>query len=161
VLNICIAAHPPLRSGAAVSTLFAFHVKKYLKLPVRQFAFGAPRIGDQSFADSYKRVMYPNSFRVTHRADVVPHVPGASLGFIHEGRQIYCGDAEGVKCTELDGEDDGGAVHISVQDHGVYMGVNFFDFLAIGDQTGCKAPPPVAAPAAVSSSSSQSSSSSA
>jgi len=120
-----------------MSTLFALHVKRFVKLPVRQFSFGTPRIGDEGFAAAYHRELYPNSFRVTHHADLVPHLPLESMGFAHEGRQIYCDDGNGVACKELDGESDGGILHLSVEDHGIYMGISFFDYIDIGSQKAC------------------------
>lgn len=36
--------------------------------------FGQPRIGNAAFASYYSR-MVPNTFRITHERDIVPHLP--------------------------------------------------------------------------------------
>ena len=36
--------------------------------------FGQPRIGNAAFASYYSEVV-PNTFRVTHEHDLVPHLP--------------------------------------------------------------------------------------
>jgi predicted lipase len=46
------------------------------------YTFGQPRIGNDAFAAWYP-TRVRNTFRVIHYADIVPHVPPASFGFVH------------------------------------------------------------------------------
>jgi len=124
--------------GAATATLFALYLKQQQGIDSVVYTFGTPRIGNRDYANTYNSLM-PNSFRFIHHADIVPHLPPALLGYYHEGLLIYCPDDQGVQCQAMPGaEDDGGFLHISVTDHGQYCGINFFDYIDLGSQKGCK-----------------------
>jgi hypothetical protein len=41
--------------------------------------FGMPRIGNPAFSTLFDQVV-PNSTRVTHEADIVPHLPPEDVG---------------------------------------------------------------------------------
>lgn len=43
-------------------------------LQIRLITFGQPRIGDYTYALNHNRFV-PYSYRVVHRADIIPHVP--------------------------------------------------------------------------------------
>jgi len=126
--------------GAAVCALYAVHVTQNGLTPL-VYAFGGPRLGNQAWVDAYAAAI-PVHFRVVHSKDIVPHLPPNICGYVHHGTLVYCDDAAGVSCNVMPGaEDDGGFLHISVSDHGQYCGVNFFNYLDIGSQSGCKALP--------------------
>jgi len=97
------------------------------------FSFGSPRLGNQEFADTFKRVLGHEIFRVSHRKDPFLRYPETTKGFTHVEHELYFdGEASEepssyVRCTN-NGENpacsqrhvkdtDGG----SLQDHLEYM----------------------------------------
>ena len=47
------------------------------------YTFGQPRVGNKAFSTWYPTVV-PNTFRVIHYADLIPHLPPTTfLGFYH------------------------------------------------------------------------------
>ncbi|KAK9825140.1 hypothetical protein WJX81_003571 [Elliptochloris bilobata] len=51
--------------------------------------FGAPRVGDAAFAQRFDDAFGGRAFRVTHGADIIPHVPPRWLEYEHCGRERY------------------------------------------------------------------------
>ena len=45
---------------------------------------GQPRVGNDKFAEFMTKFI-PNTYRIVHYADQVPHVPQSILGFKHSG----------------------------------------------------------------------------
>ena len=45
---------------------------------ITKYTFGEPRVGDPTWAHDYDTLV-PNSYRVIHNADLVPHVPPSNL----------------------------------------------------------------------------------
>lgn len=54
------------------------------------YTFGCPRVGTPAWAD-YVHNLIPgdNYSRVTHANDMVPHTPPQSIGFTHEGKEVW------------------------------------------------------------------------
>lgn len=52
---------------------YSFQVN-YKAQNVQVMTFGQPRIGNSVFASFYSNIV-PNTFRVTHEHDIVPHLP--------------------------------------------------------------------------------------
>ncbi|VDK56405.1 unnamed protein product [Anisakis simplex] len=46
---------------------------------IKLITFGEPRVGDKSFSNKFDELV-PYSFRVVHRADIVPHLPACRKG---------------------------------------------------------------------------------
>lgn len=79
--------------GAALATLCAVDFVRNvpgIKDKIDLYNFGCPRIGTPEWAD-YVRDILPgsNHFRVTHANDLVPHTPPQSIGFTHEGTEVW------------------------------------------------------------------------
>uniref|UniRef100_A0A1I7YIJ9 Lipase_3 domain-containing protein n=1 Tax=Steinernema glaseri TaxID=37863 RepID=A0A1I7YIJ9_9BILA len=62
--------------GALASLSAAKAVKLGLRPPyfVSLVTFGQPRVGNSIFANNHNRLV-PNSYRIVHNADIVPHLP--------------------------------------------------------------------------------------
>lgn len=74
--------------GGAVASLAADWVSRSLKLPVRLYTFGAPRVGTDWFAKSTtSSIGADNIYRVYHRTDPVPMVP--LYPFMHAPYQAH------------------------------------------------------------------------
>ena len=87
--------------------------------------FGSPRIGDEDYAAfSYKT--WPNQWRMTHNADIVPAVPPMyfPFNFYHVANEVYEDKNGDYKICDGSGEDptcnDSHSMY-SVTDHLVYM----------------------------------------
>ncbi|MFH4980271.1 hypothetical protein AB6A40_006980 [Gnathostoma spinigerum] len=63
--------------GGALASLAALKIALDKLRPshqIKMISFGQPRVGDYQLAVSHNKLV-PNSFRVVHRKDIVPHVP--------------------------------------------------------------------------------------
>ncbi|ORZ23139.1 lipase [Absidia repens] len=55
------------------------------------YTYGEPRVGNQDFAAYAKSTKIPK-IRTVHAADMVPHLPPMSLGFVHSGDEHWIKD---------------------------------------------------------------------
>ncbi|MES1155832.1 MAG: lipase family protein, partial [Pseudorhodoplanes sp.] len=78
--------------GGALAIIAAERLQRELKIDVAGvYTFGAPRVGSQSFAQSYNACgLGDRSYRLVHGLDIVPTLPPSTLGFRHAGRMIVC-----------------------------------------------------------------------
>lgn len=60
--------------GGALATITALELQNKYKKVSAMYNYGAPRVGDIDFAKFYNKQI-PNSYRVIHDKDLVPHVP--------------------------------------------------------------------------------------
>ncbi|EKF38210.1 lipase, putative, partial [Trypanosoma cruzi marinkellei] len=89
-------------------------------LKILLYTFGAPRVGNMQFADwllaSFCRGGH-ESYRVTHKRDVVPHVPPRFIGYLHAPHEVWydndgdteytnCNDIKGTPCSDLSVTED-------------------------------------------------------
>jgi triacylglycerol lipase len=85
---VMIAGHS---LGAALAIVTADRALRELALqPAAIYTYGMPRVGDPAFAQSYNRALGAMTYRMVHGADVVPTLPGQSLGYSHVGRRLHC-----------------------------------------------------------------------
>ncbi|MFS7895805.1 putative feruloyl esterase [Helianthus anomalus] len=66
-----------------INRLFTFLQLIYGSKNVQVTTFGMPRIGNAAFVSNYSQVV-PNTFRVTHGHDLVPHLPPYYHHFPHK-----------------------------------------------------------------------------
>ncbi|NJL57574.1 lipase family protein [bacterium] len=74
--------------GGALAVLLAamFAVEK---IPIcGVYTYGAPRLGNLSFAKSYDECLGDITYRLVNEGDLVPHLPPEFLGFLHCGKAI-------------------------------------------------------------------------
>lgn len=107
--------------GAAIATLCAVDLIAADIRGVILINFGSPRIGDNETA-SYISEHITNKYRITHRKDVVPHLP-LSLNFMHISGEWYEDDSGMRAC---DGFEDLLCSYqwylTSISDHSMYLG---------------------------------------
>jgi hypothetical protein len=68
--------------GGAVAAVLGDYL---FDLPINIVSFGAPRIGSQSYANTYQHERY---VRVVHPFDIVAHLPLGILGYRHCGKAV-------------------------------------------------------------------------
>jgi len=128
-LQVIVSGHS---LGAAIATMCAWDLKVNNTYDVAaHYTYGQPRIGNFEWAVTYaKRV--PNSWRIVHSHDVVPHIPLTSQGFFHSQFEVYypSDTTEPYTVCDSSGEDRNCSNQcaltlscISVNDHLYYMGV--------------------------------------
>lgn len=61
--------------GGALATLCAVDLQyNFIYLAIESYTFGAPKVGNDKFCESFNRRV-PNSYRVVHGMDLVPELP--------------------------------------------------------------------------------------
>ncbi|KAL6657150.1 hypothetical protein ACP70R_004930 [Stipagrostis hirtigluma subsp. patula] len=133
-INVMVTGHS---MGGAMASFCALDLA--IKLgsdKVRLMTFGQPRVGNAAFA-SYFAEYVPNTIRVTHGHDIVPHLPPyfsflSQLTYHHFPREVWVQDADG-NITEQICDDSGedpdccrciSMFSLSIQDHFTYLGVD-------------------------------------
>lgn len=135
--------------GGAVATVAAMDLGVVQGLPVAKLTtFGSPRcvpahgafmlphchspalprprsVGNDVFAMTL-RTGVQQSVRVTHNADIVPHVPPMSFGFHHVANEVWYNEAStSYRVCDTSGEDpscsNSVALPVSTSDHGTYL----------------------------------------
>ena len=106
------AARPVLITGhslgGALAVLTASRALRDLTLqPAAIYTYGMPRVGDAAFAQSYNRALGALTYRMVHGTDVVPTLPGRSLGYSHVGRRLHCERGARFDATALENEAGG------------------------------------------------------
>eukprot|EP00760_Papus_ankaliazontas_P023216 PhM_4_TR1988/c0_g2_i1/m.68940 len=81
--------------GGALATFAAYDIKRFLRVEPTVYTFGAPRVGNDTFAQMYD-AMVPNTFRVVNESDIVTSIPFSAFGllFRHVGIEV-CMDRKG------------------------------------------------------------------
>ena len=120
--------------GGAIATLFAYEMKKQQESNIYLITFGSPRVGNKEFVEDFISISQQNqSFRITHKYDIVPHVPQQFLGYLHVPHELwYNGELEDgyIDCDDSFNEDNEcsdscGPLHCtSIQDHMYYLNVS-------------------------------------
>jgi predicted lipase len=68
--------------GAALATVAAIEIHNKLRPVAELHTYGSPRVGNADLA-MYIKTKIPNSLRVVHYKDIVPHVPLQSQNYHH------------------------------------------------------------------------------
>ncbi|RNC44267.1 lipase, partial [Trypanosoma cruzi] len=126
--------------GGAMATLAAANFMSQNSLftsalKVLLYTFGQPRVGNEAFVNwllaSFCRGGH-ESYRVTHKRDVVPHVPPMFVGYLHLPNEVWydndgdtvhknCNDVFGTPRSALTTKEDpncsGSVLPIKVEDH--------------------------------------------
>jgi triacylglycerol lipase len=67
--------------GGALATLHSL-VLASRNIPVEAYLFASPMVGDPKFVNTYNSLV-PKSYRIVNKPDIVPQLPGHSLGYEH------------------------------------------------------------------------------
>lgn len=84
--NIVVVGHS---LGGALATLCAHDLAGLGSPPTEVFTFGAPRVGNRTFARDLNAKLRDNFFRIVNQRDPVPHVPWSFGTYRHAGTEIY------------------------------------------------------------------------
>ena len=79
--KIYIAGHG---LGGSFAQLAAIDVSQLYQNTDAVYTFGSCRVGNKAYANYYTTNI-PETFRVIHYADVVPHLPIATANYVHAG----------------------------------------------------------------------------
>ncbi|KAJ3485781.1 hypothetical protein NLI96_g4725 [Meripilus lineatus] len=89
--------------GGALAHLDALSIR--LQMPLVQLkvvTYGLPRVGNPAYAQ-YFDLMVPDAVRINNQRDVIPIIPGRSLGFQHTHGEIHLTTAtQAVACSGTD-----------------------------------------------------------
>ncbi|KAL6648160.1 hypothetical protein ACP70R_012384 [Stipagrostis hirtigluma subsp. patula] len=133
-INIIVTGHS---MGGAIAAFCALDLAIALgSNNVHLMTFGQPRVGNAAFA-SYFAKYVPNTIRVTHEHDIVPHLPPyffflPQLTYHHFPREVWEHDVDGntvFKVCDGSGEDPNCCRSVfvlfwSASDHLTYLGVD-------------------------------------
>lgn len=145
---IAITGHS-LGGAMAVHAAISLHLVKRLPVVPTIYTFGQPRVGDEAFGAWFAHSFANRSatpprewFRVVHWNDPVPHLPPASLGFEHAGREIWYDESSAARviCDDgSQGEDpdcsDSAEVALVISDHFSYLGHKVVQCAPFGNGT--------------------------
>jgi predicted lipase len=91
--------------GGVFAILAGADIKELYTDAEAVYTFGACRVGNDAFAKYYS-VAVPETYRVIHYADVVPHLPIASAGYVHASNEIwYQSNMESYKICKAESPD--------------------------------------------------------
>ena len=124
--------------GAAYVALLAMELTRQGMRNLTVITYGQPRVGDAAFAAAYARAVAASgsaSWRLTHYADPVPHLPLEDMGFRHHPVEVHYDELNRhYHVCDGSGEDhacaDGVAVPLLLTDHWTYLGINLDQFVA-------------------------------
>jgi len=118
--------------GAAIAAMCGWDLAVNQTYEVASlYTYGQPRVGNFEWAVAYDKHV-PNTWRIVHSHDIVPHIPMVSLDFFHSQFEVfYPGDTtEPYTVCDSSGEDGNCSNHCaldfsctSIIDHLWYMGV--------------------------------------
>jgi predicted lipase len=108
--------------GAAIAILFKYDLINE-NIPATLVTFGEPRVGNDMFAEQIL-----DHYRITHKRDMVPHLPPERLGFKHSNTEVwYTSDSEFKVCIETEESNCSNSCSpiecTSIDDHLNYLGV--------------------------------------
>ncbi|TFK73240.1 alpha/beta-hydrolase [Pluteus cervinus] len=119
--------------GGALSILAAACVKgNFPEVDVRNYSYGAPRVGNEAFAEWFNEEFPPGkAFRVVHGDDGAPTLIPTSLGYHHTGVEYWQLDPpnkDNVIICSADGEDATCSASVPSQGinhaHTIYLGIH-------------------------------------
>eukprot|EP01105_Mastigella_eilhardi_P005392 TRINITY_DN17121_c0_g1_i1.p1 TRINITY_DN17121_c0_g1~~TRINITY_DN17121_c0_g1_i1.p1 ORF type:complete len:514 (+),score=95.45 TRINITY_DN17121_c0_g1_i1:60-1601(+) len=114
--------------GGAVATVAALSIFSDYGQRTTLITYGAPRVGDASFARKLESTIAVR-WRITHGTDVVVHLPESTAGFVHHGPEIWypLSDYSGglhVVCTGSENATCANGATLSLPaDHLSYLGI--------------------------------------
>jgi predicted lipase len=77
--------------GGALATLCAVDIQyNFAQLEIEAYTYGAPKVGNDGFRDSFNRRV-PNSFRFVQGMDIVPELPRWWQGYRHVDLEVRIG----------------------------------------------------------------------
>jgi len=114
--------------GGALAELTALDMIANLNFPnVRLFTYGAPRVGNQVFAEAIHRLLAHNSVRMVESGDCVARLPGLEIGYWHPPYEVFEAPVASAIYRECDGTGEdptcNNAADFNCAAHTLYMGI--------------------------------------
>ncbi|ESK86031.1 feruloyl esterase a [Moniliophthora roreri MCA 2997] len=121
--------------GGALSTLAAVSLQQRYSdkgKEVRNYSYGAPRLGNRLFAEFVNDLLGERSYRVVHARDGVPTMIPRTLGYHHHGIEYWqtvspASSETTLQCSRTNGEDPRCSASVPSgginEDHMVYFGI--------------------------------------
>uniref|UniRef100_A0A7E4W0Y4 Lipase_3 domain-containing protein n=1 Tax=Panagrellus redivivus TaxID=6233 RepID=A0A7E4W0Y4_PANRE len=130
--------------GAAMASLAAGDIVKLgysNNAVVKLVTFGQPRTGDSDYAAAHD-LLLPDSYRVVHAHDIVPHLPPEGIeGYRHHRNEIWYNNAmlvsndTYIECdTDESNACSNSGLDLSIDDHRLYYGVDVMSWALDGCQ---------------------------
>jgi len=129
--EIWVTGHSLGGSVASIAATWMLNEYQLENDRIKLITFGQPRTGDTAYALAHNQRL-PRSYRVTHKRDIVPHVPPENFeSYYHHESEIWypqgmkvgdqfliCNDGESKECSDKQWLD------VSISDH-----LHYFDKL--------------------------------
>lgn len=74
--------------GGAFAILAGVDIKQLYQSTDAVYTFGQPRVGNAQFASFYSKQI-PETYRVIHYADIIPHLPAVQAGYAHSSTEVW------------------------------------------------------------------------
>ncbi|KAJ2020607.1 hypothetical protein GGI06_002351 [Coemansia sp. S85] len=127
--RIVFLGHSLGGASAVISALQFVRDNESIRERVRVWTFGEPRVGNRRFSEYYTEMLGNQTYRITNKADIVPHLPPWQLlGYQHHPLEIHILNKEGdvYVCHNTVREDLDGAYRWPTIDSGVADHVDYF-----------------------------------
>jgi hypothetical protein len=119
--------------GGALAQITAMGLRDKGILPALLYTFGQPRIGNKNYATCSSSSI--PTMRVTHRKDLVPHLPFQLWGYHQECREAYesssslsdppeVRDCDPSHCEDSECSNRWSYLDLNVDDHLTYLGLS-------------------------------------
>ena len=74
--------------GGSFAQLAAIDINQLYQNTDAVYTFGSCRVGNKAYSQYYTNTV-PETYRIIHYADVVPHLPIAAANYVHSGWEIW------------------------------------------------------------------------
>jgi len=142
--KLWVTGHSLGGSMASIASAYVVKLGLFTSDSVTLYTFGQPRTGDTNYAAAHDQLMGPTTFRVTHKADVVPHVPTEDYeGYEHHKNEVwYNNDMTKADFSECDVDEgsscsDSNLLDLSINDHTHYFNKEVHTFGECGCGPSC------------------------
>lgn len=118
--------------GGAIAIVAALDIHSTYGNSIKLYTFGEPRVGNGAFA-SFVNSQIPDTFRVIHYADIVPHLPPVASNYKHTNYEVwYTEDMRSYKvCNSEDPScSDSRVPNLSTSDHDIS---NYIKIVAVAE----------------------------
>lgn len=137
--QLWVTGHSLGGSMASIAAAYVAYLGYFPSSQITYYTFGQPRTGDKSFAATHDSLL-PQSYRVTHALDIVPHLPTENFEsyYHHKNEVFYNNDmTPGSSYVECDADEskscsDGNLLDLSINDHLHYFNKDVSGYGACG-----------------------------
>jgi pimeloyl-ACP methyl ester carboxylesterase len=120
--------------GGSIATLAAVDIQTKIKAVDIIYTFGSPRTGNLNFSQFFKK-LFPQSFRVVHNKDIVPHVPNKVLGYWHVPAEVWL-DADSNLTAVCGSDDENCSMSVALTDCSSSDHLSYYQIYTGCDSTG-------------------------